>query len=387
MKFKYLSYFLLLFQKKTMMNLSFQKLFYAIATVFALFAIMVLAKSILITLSIALLISFILFPLAKKFEAWKINKIFAAFLSIFSVILIIVGVVYFFSTQIINLSKEFTDFQDRIVTAFADVTVYINNNVSFVENLERDELLNRMKEWLTDSTGFLLSKTVNNTASFMAGLMATIVFTFLFLIYRDGLTQAFLAFSPKEKRSRVFKMFKSVQQVGQKYFVGMIFLTIVIGLANSFGLLIIGIDNPFLFGFLGAALAIIPYIGTAMGAIIPVIYTFVSFDSLWMAAAVALLFWFVQLVADNFLTPKIVGGSVKINALTAILSLFIGAAVWGLAGMILFLPFAAMLRVICEEYEELKPVALIMGEQNKDESDGNGKISVWWKKIKKRFVK
>jgi predicted PurR-regulated permease PerM len=117
---------------------------------------MVLAKPILIPLSIALLISFILFPLAKKFESWKIKKIFAAFLSIFSVILIIVGVIYFFSTQIINLSKEFTDFQDKIINAFADVTVYINNNVSFVENLERDELFNRMKEWLTNSTGFLI---------------------------------------------------------------------------------------------------------------------------------------------------------------------------------------------------------------------------------------
>ncbi|MDO9613812.1 MAG: hypothetical protein Q7J86_04720, partial [Bacteroidota bacterium] len=62
------------------------------------------------------------------------------------------------------------------------------------------------------------------------------------------------------------------------------------------------------------------------------------------------------------------GGSLKINALTAILSLFIGAAVWGLAGMILFLPFVAMLRVICEEFEELKPVALMMGEQNKNEN-------------------
>ena len=367
------------------MNLSFQKLFFAIATVFALFAIMVLAKTILIPLSVALLISFILFPLAKKFETWKINKEFAAFLSIFSVILIIVGVVYFFSTQIISLSKEFTDFKDKIVNAFADVTVYINNNVSFVENLERNELLNRMKEWLTDSTGFLISQTVNSTATFIAGLFATIVFIFLFLIYRDGLTHAFLAFSPEDKRNRVFNMFKSVQQVGQKYLFGMLFLTLVIGLANSIGLLIIGIDNPFLFGFLGAALAIIPYIGAVMGAVIPVIYAFVSYDSLWMAVAVALLFWFVQLVADNFLTPKIVGGSLKINALTAILSLFVGAAVWGLAGMILFLPFVAMLRVICEEYEELKPIALIMGEQNKDESDGTGKISVWWEKIKKRL--
>lgn len=367
------------------MNLSFQKLFYAIATGFALFAILILAKPILIPLSIALLISFILFPLAKRFEAWRMSRIFAAFLSIFSVVLIIVGVIYFFSTQIISLSKEFTDFQDKIINAFADVTVYINNNVSFVENMEKDELFNRMKAWLTDSTGFLISNTVSSTATFIAGLMATIVFIFLFLIYRDGLTQAFLAFSPEDKRTRVFKMYKSVQQVGQKYLFGMLFLTLVVGLANSVGLMIIGIDNPFLFGFLGAALAIVPYIGAPVGAIIPVIYVFVSYDSLWMAVAVALLFWFVQLVSDNFLTPKIVGGSLKINALTAILSLFIGAAAWGLAGMILFLPFAAMLRVFCEEYEELKPIALIMGEQNKNESGGNGKISVWWEKFKKRF--
>jgi predicted PurR-regulated permease PerM len=367
------------------MNLSFQKMFYAIATAFALFAILVLAKPILIPLSIALLISFILFPLAKKFETWKIGKTLAAFLSIFSVILLIAGTIYFFSTQIFNLAREFTHFQDKIILAFADVTLFFNSHVSFIENLGKDELFNRMKDWITDSTGFLVRKTVNNTATFLAGLLATIIFTFLFLIYRDGFKQAFLAFSPEDKKPQVLKMFKSVQQVGQKYLFGMIFLTIVIGLANSIGLMIIGIDNPFLFGFLGAALAIIPYIGTTMGAIIPVIYAFVSYDSIWTAVAVALLFWVVQLVSDNFLTPRIVGGSLKINAMAALLSLFIGAAVWGLAGMILFLPFVAMLRVICEEFEELKPVALIMGEQNKNENDGKGKISDWWEKIKSRF--
>jgi len=166
----------------------------------------------------------------------------------------------------------------------------------------------------------------------------------------------------------------------------MVILTIIIGLANSIGLLIIGIDNPFLFGFLGAALAIIPYIGTTMGAVIPVIYAFVSYDSIWPAVAVAVLFWAVQLVSDNFLTPRIVGGSLKINALTAILSLFVGAAVWGLAGMILFLPFAAMLKVVCEEFEELRPIALIIGEKNKKKADGSELFLVnWWRKIKNKF--
>ncbi len=370
------------------MNVSFQKLFYTIATAFLLFTILIFAKPILIPLSTALLISFILLPLAKKFEKWKIGRTLAAFLSIFAVILIILGVTYFFSTQIIGVVKEFTHFQDKIIGAFANVTLFINNQVGFIENLERGELFNRMKVLLTDSKVFLVSKTVSNTATFMAGLLATIVFTFLLLIYRDGLTKAFLAFSPKDNREKVLKMFISVQQVGQKYLFGMLILTVVIGLANSLGLLIIGIDNPFLFGFLGAALAIIPYIGTTLGAVIPLIYAFVSYDSLWMAVAVAILFWAVQLISDNFLTPRIVGNSLKINALTAILSLFVGAAVWGLAGMILFLPFAAMLKVVCEEYEELKPIALIIGEKNKKENDEHEQfLSIWWEKIKKKFSK
>jgi len=346
------------------MNLSFQKMFFAIATIFALFAFLVLAKSILIPLSIALFLSFILFPLAKRFESWRMNKILAAFFSIFAMFLIIGGTIYFFSTQIIGLSNESSHFKDKIILLFADVTLYLNNNVSFIPNLEKNELIDRIQDWLRLSTGSLVRKTVSNTATLFVGLLATIVFTFLILIYRDGLTQAFTQFAPKEKSEKVRKMFKSVQQVGQKYLLGLILLTIVIGLANSFGLWIIGIDNPFLFGFLGATLAIIPYIGTAMGAIIPILYAFMSYDSPLKAIAVAILFWCVQLVADNYLTPKIVGGSLKVNALAAILSLFIGAAVWGIAGMILFLPFAAMFRVVCEEYEELKPVALIIDSQN-----------------------
>jgi hypothetical protein len=96
---------------------------------------------------------------------------------------------------------------------------------------------------------------------------------------------------------------------------------------------------------------------------------------------VAILFWAVQMISDNFLSPKIVGGSLHINALVSILSLIIGGLVWGVAGMILFLPFAAMLKVFCEEFEELKPIALLIGDQNYKEKNSSGKF------IKRRFTK
>jgi predicted PurR-regulated permease PerM len=365
------------------MNLSFQKLFYVIATLVALFATLVLAKSILIPLAFALLISFILYPFAKVLESWGLNKIVAAFLAIFVVILGIGGTIFLFSTQIIEIATEFSDFQDKIILAFSDLTLFINKNVSFVPNLEKNELFERIKEWLNESTGSLVKQTFSTTATLMTGLFATIIFTFLILIYRSGLTKAFSGFAPEEKRGGVVKMFKSMQEVGQKYLTGMVILILIIGLANSLGLMIIGIDNPFLFGFLGAILSIIPYIGTVSGAIMPVLYAFISYDSLWMAIAVAVLFWIVQLVSDNLLSPKIVGGSININALAAILSLIVGAAVWGIAGMILFLPFTAMLKIFCEEYEELKPVALLIGNQNYQENDGKSLFfSKWIAKIK-----
>jgi len=303
-------------------------------------------------------------------------------------IVIIGGGIFFFSNQIIELSKAFSDFQDKITDLFTDVILYINNHVSFISDIQRDDLLNQIREWLKESAVLLVKNTFNSTATFLAGLLATIVYTFLILIYRNGLTQAFIKFSPDDKRDRVLNMFKNVQKVGQKYLSGMFTLIIILGFANSIGLWIIGVDSPFLFGFLAATLSIIPYVGTTLGASIPVLYAFMSNDALWVPLAVIVLFWSVQLIESNILSPKIVGGSLKINALAAILSLIAGALVWGVAGMILFMPFAAMLKVICEEYEELKPVALLIGNQNtngKDDSDNF--IDKWFKKIIRRFPK
>jgi predicted PurR-regulated permease PerM len=139
---------------------------------------------------------------------------------------------------------------------------------------------------------------------------------------------------------------------------------------------------------LAALLALIPYAGTFIGSAIPVLYALVHYDSFWMPITIAIFFWLVQLVESNYLTPKIVGGNLKINALTSIISIIIGASIWGIAGMILFLPFAAMLKTVCEEYVELKPLALLIGDQNYNSTDKKDKFSgKLLEKIKSLFSK
>lgn len=368
------------------MHLSFQRVFHVIAAAIGLFAILILAKSVLIPLAFALLIAFILLPVAKKFEAWGVNVIMSAFLSILVLILIIGLSIYLFSNQIIQLSDNLTDFKDKILEAFADATLFINKDIKIFPPLDKGELFDKSKEWLSESAGTLLSQTFSSTANILFGLLTSIIFTFLLLIYRNGIIGALVSFYPQQHRDKAYKMFKSVQQVGKEYLFGMLVIILILGTVNSIGLLIIGIDNPFLFGFLAAVLALIPYAGTFLGAAIPIVYSFISYDSIWMPISIAIFFWFVQVIESNFLTPKIVGGNLKINALTSILSIIIGSSVWGIAGMIIFLPFAAMLKVICEQYEELKPIASLIGEQNyTSKNNGSQWSGRWIKKVKSWF--
>jgi len=369
------------------MHIQLQKTFYAIAIIFSLFAFLIFAKTILIPLGLALIISFILFPVAKKFESWGMNEIIAASLSMLSLTVVFAGLIFFFSTQIMQLSDEFSAFREKIMELLTDVILFINKNISFAADLNREDLLSQMQEWLKNSSGTLVGKTFNNTTTFLTQLLATVVYTFLILIYRNGLTRAIISFYPQEKRNQTRKMLKRVQEVGQKYLSGMLILIVIMGFANSIGLWIIGIDSPFLFGFMAAVLSIIPYVGTTIGASIPVLYAFMSHDSLWVPFSVVILFWSIQVIESNFLNPKIVGSSIQVNALAAILSLIIGASVWGVAGMVLFLPFAAMLKVVCDQYEELKPIAMLIGSENySSESTRNRPVVKWAKKLKDRIV-
>lgn len=368
------------------MQFSFQKVFYVIASLIGFFAILILAKAVLIPIAFSLLITFILFPLVKKFESWGTNEIVSAFLSILSLILIIGGAIFLFSNQIIQLADNLAVFKDKILAVFADTTIFINKNVGFLPELKKGELLDKIKTWLNESAGSLLSQTFSSTTSTIFDIITSVIFTFLILIYRKGLVRAFVHFYPERSREKARKMFKSVQKVGQQYLLGMMVIILILGFVNSIGLWIIGIDNPFLFGFLAAVLALIPYAGTFLGAAIPILYSFISYDSIWMPITIGIFFWVVQLIESNFLTPKIVGGNLSINAFSSILSIIIGASVWGIAGMIIFLPFAAIFKVVCEEYEQLKPVALLIGQENYDSDDGNDKsVKKWIQKIKNLF--
>ena len=126
-----------------------------------------------------------------------------------------------------------------------------------------------------------------------------------------------------------------IYEVVHSYLTGLVTVTLIVGTLNTIGLLVLGIDYAVFFGFLAAALLVIPFIGILIGSILPIIIALITKDSPMYAVGVAGVFVFVQFLEGNFITPQIVGSKVSINGLVAIIALLLGSALWGLAGMAL----------------------------------------------------
>jgi len=111
-------------------------------------------------------------------------------------------------------------------------------------------------------------------------------------------------------------------------------------------------------------LTIIPYVGIFIGALLPALFALLTKDSIWYTVGVIGIFSFVQFLEGNFITPRITGSKVSINALAAIVALLIGGKILGIAGMILAVPITGVLKVILAHSTRLKPFVILIDDND-----------------------
>ncbi|UXP30687.1 AI-2E family transporter [Reichenbachiella agarivorans] len=368
------------------MTLSFKKLFFVQAAIFISFYILFVAKEILIPVIFALLFGFILYPVIKWLKNRKIGLVWAIIMTMLTVTILVFGMLFLFSAQIVSIVKEYSGFVEKLREVLDSIVQFLNDKVGFIPNINTQTITDQFSEFFTDSGLVIVSDTIGVTSTFFSYLLLTVIYTFLILLYHEHLTKALTRFNSKKDRPAFLKMLKEVQEIGQKYLTSMLTLVLILGTLNSLGLWMIGIDYALFFGFLAAVLAIVPYVGTTLGGLIPALFALITYDSYWYPIGVIGMFWLIQFIEGNYLSPKIVGGNLNINALFSILSLIAGGLFWGIPGMILFLPMVAIFKVICSYYKELKPVALLLGDSDKSETPEEGVLSRWSKTIQSKLT-
>ncbi|MEP1151131.1 MAG: AI-2E family transporter [Balneola sp.] len=328
-----------------------------------LFVILSYGKFILMPLAFAAFVSMLLNPVVSKMESWKLGRALSIILTLLLVLIFFSGIVTLISAQFVQFSERIPEVTERLKTVTSDGIDFLEETVGFSE-AKRSDYIEKGLTNLIDKSGQYIGSVVSATTSAFTLMSLLPIFIFFMLYYKE-MYQTFFRklFERQEGNTMIDGLLDNVQEVTQNYLVGMLTVIGILAVLNTTGLFLIGLEHAIFFGVFASLLAIIPYIGIIIGALPPLLFAFLLGDSLVTPLLVIAVFGTVQFLEGNFITPRIVGSKVSINPFMAMLALIIGGELWGISGMILFVPLIGILRVIFEQVVELKPYGYLLGNR------------------------
>lgn len=323
---------------------------------------LIVGKSLLVPLFMGGFFAVLFTPLSNWFEKKKIPRTVSCILSLLVNIAMVVGFLSFIITTVSNFTNDFDNVSEKLSNYAKEIDDWTYSNFGIDENLEEkasdDYVKTLLQQHGANITGFAL-----RTVGSLSGAVLIPVFMFFFLLYRDHLTEVMIRIY-RDKDPQLVKMrITSLRKLLQNYIIGVVKVMGILAVLNVTAFSALGIKHAIFFGIIAAFLNIIPYVGPFIGALMPMIYSFLTKDSLFYPLAVLASYQIIQLIEGNFLTPKIVGGNVNLNPFITFLGLLIGGSIWGIAGMVLIIPTLAILREIFELSDQTSPFALLLGEE------------------------
>lgn len=311
----------------------------------------VLASDIVIPLAFAGLIAIVMLPLVKRLEERRLGPALSITLVLLMTVLVMGLLMWLIVNQVFALVNDLPNLQVRFEAYVNQVSSTLRRDFGISTSEQNKMVTEAMK-----SVSLFLGDILLTTTNAISTLIQIPIYIFLFFIYRQKFRDFFYALLPPQELG----WRKDVEKVVQGYSSGLLLVTLIIAALNSIGLLIVGIDHAIFFGILSGVLTVIPYVGIIIGSLLPIIMALITKDSIGYAIGVIIVFAVVQFLEGNFITPRITGSKVSINALAAIIALLIGGKILGIAGMILAVPGIGLLKILLNHTRHLKPFVILL---------------------------
>lgn len=321
--------------------------------------ILYFGKTLFIPLAFGLLIAIIMYPVCK----WMENRNWPRPLAIASILIFIAML---FSILVWLLSVEINIFIKDLPAALSKLqklSLAMQNKLHDAMGISIDmqnQWINKVVSNLQNNLGNGITATLGTTIELVFMLILVPIYTALFLYHREVFIKYLDKISGPKYKGKVHLILQSTTHTYFNFVKGTFMVYIVVGILNTIGLLLLGIKYALLYGMLTAFMTIIPYIGILVSALLPISAALITKDSLWYPAGIIIVFSFVQYLEANIIFPKIVSAQLNVSTLATMIAIIIGTILWGVAGMILFIPFVAILKIITDHIDELKSLNILL---------------------------
>jgi len=312
-------------------------------------------KPLLVPLFFGLLTAMVMCPVSRWLEKKGCSRSAAILICLLIVTLLIAALAMLLVWQVNLLRKDAPAIIEK-ATVFIH---HLQRQASAALGLE-DVQTNWGERIITGATG-MAGAIFSAASSTVFMLLMVPIYAALFLYHRNEFVQFLQSVVPVRYKVQLDKILNQTIHTYFSYIKGMVLVYVIVGVLNSIGLLALGVRHAILFGMLCAVMTIIPYLGIIISALVPITIVWMDTGNVLYAVGVVALFTVVQYLEANVIFPRVVGTQLNVSTFAILVVVIAGGIIWGVAGMVLFIPFAAIMKIISDNIEALKPLNILLG--------------------------
>ena len=322
--------------------------------------VMVVGKSFLVPMAWALLIGLASYRFLNRLEEKTvlsrsmINMFFLLFL-----LAVLIGIGYFFYVELSHIFRDLpglavtiSDRLHELSLNFKEFGIYIPDHI--------DKTF--ISDWVHKHNDLIMSF-ISGIGLNLWNIILIMFYLFFLLYYRDLVIHFYMRkFKSKERLELAKDRFNQSLELIRSYIYGILLLTVISAAMNYIVFLVFGLKFALFFAVFLALLNLIPFIGNPIGLAVIMLFAIITKDNMLIPVLIFVALFVMNFLQDNVIRPWIVGDKLKINAFAVFVAIIIGGMVWGVSGMILFIPIVGVAKIILESKEEHGVYAIFFSE-------------------------
>jgi predicted PurR-regulated permease PerM len=265
-------------------------------------------------------------------------------------------------SQVSDLANDWPQFQAQLAKSVDMLQDWVAQTFHVNANKQLTYVHTATNKIMSSGTA-VVGATLLSLSSLLLFFVFTFIYTFFFMLYRRLIMKFLESVFLDENKKLVHEIIEQVQFIIRKYIVGLLIEMAIVGAVVCVAFWILGVKYAMLLGLLTGLFNVIPYVGIFTALVLSSLITFATATAASKVILVLVTLVITHLIDSNILLPVVVGSKVRINALVTVLGVIIGEMVWGIPGMFLSIPVIAVLKIVFDRVESLRPWGIILGDE------------------------
>lgn len=325
-------------------------------------AILYYGQGVLAPLLLALLFAILIEPVS-RFLITKLRfpNTLATGITVVLFLLLFIILFYFISLQLVGMADDWDKIKSNLMTHYKNLQEYIETSFG----ISKEQQIKAIDQATSDSASTgkqMAGATLASITDSLLNLILIPIYMFLILLYKKHFVKFLRDLVSEKHHAALRDILATVKISVQSYIVGLLIEMIIVSVLTSVGLMIIGVKYAILLGVITGLLNLIPYIGIVVAGLLTVVASLTGSTDATIIIGIIVVNIIVQFIDNNILVPMVVSSKVEINAIASIVGIIIGGILGGITGMFLAIPLIAILKIIFDRIDSLKPWGYLLGD-------------------------